>query len=82
MYGASRAVQVQGISDTTERTLGSMYSRGCEAERDFLVIGERTVILHDGVLGQDFWETMVAKIDHECKEIRMRSVRMKLYVDD
>jgi hypothetical protein len=48
-----------------------LYGGECEAEHDFQVIGDGMGIPHDGVLGQDFWETMQAKIDYECKEIHM-----------
>jgi hypothetical protein len=55
----------------------NLFCEGYEAEYDFQVIGDGIGIPHDGVLGQDFWETMQAKIDYERKEIHMGNVTMK-----
>jgi hypothetical protein len=69
-----------------EYTLESMslklYGRRHEVEHDFTFTGEGIDILHDSRLGQDFWETMQAGTDYECKEIHMGNVTMGFDLND
>ena len=80
-YNPHLALNVRGISEGTERTLGEINVKlttgNFETEHKFQVTGDGVNIPCDGILGKDFFEAKQATIDYARKEIVMRNVRLK-----
>jgi hypothetical protein len=81
VYNPSITLNVRGISNETERTLGEVDPKlivgNYETEHKFHVVGSGMNIPCDGILGKDFFESKQATIDYVGKEITMGKVALK-----
>jgi hypothetical protein len=81
VYNPSTTINVRGISNKTERTLGEVNAKlivgNYETEHKFHVVGSGMNIPRDGILGNDFSESKRATIDYVRKEITMGKVALK-----
>jgi hypothetical protein len=80
-YNPSTTLNVRGISNETERTLGEVDAKlivgNYEMEHKFHVVGSGVNIPCDGILGKDFFESKQATIDYVRKEVIMGKVALK-----
>jgi hypothetical protein len=72
VYDPKRVVNVRGISSCTERTLCEIEMRlsigNYETKHTFHIVGDRIRIPYDGILGQDFFISKRARIDHKKRD--------------
>jgi hypothetical protein len=84
-YNPTKTVNVKGISDSIEKTLGELKIRLCaaghEREHPFQIVGDGIDIPCDGILGKDFFEKEKAKIDYSRRQVIMGGVRVKFDED-
>jgi hypothetical protein len=81
VYNSARSVNVKGISNAIEKTLGEVMlklsTETHETDHKFQIVGDGINIPCDGLLGKDFFENKKAKIDYERREIAMGDVRIQ-----
>jgi hypothetical protein len=79
-YNSKKTLNVKGISDSIEKTLGELKIRLCtaghETEHPFQIVGDGIDIPCDGILGKDFFERERVKIDYGRREVIMGKVRV------
>jgi hypothetical protein len=80
VYNSAISVNVKGISNAIEMTLGEVMlklsTETHETDHKFQIVGDGINIRCDGLLGKDFFENKKTKIDYECREIVMGDVRI------
>jgi hypothetical protein len=79
-YNSRKTLNVNGISDSVEKTLGELSIRLCvaghEIEHPFQIVGYGVDIPCDGILGKDFFQKENAKIDYNCRQVIMGRARV------
>jgi hypothetical protein len=85
VYNPSTTINVRGISNEIERTLGEVNAKlivgNYETEHKFHAVGSGMNIPCDGILGKDFFESKQATIDYVRKEVTMGKVALKFDKD-